>query len=240
MNYRCATEDDTEDDFGKRPEDQTLSGRLPENFEDDEDRQSLRTDNEDEEREEDEEDEGGQDEEEQEGEEEDDNVLDASSADSSEQEDAEKARNCGDGGTPACSRRCQWRVIGDQSPLLGRFGNGKEWIIISEIPKADRCPDAIRREISNMLAHELSKAAYRIPDADLVWGPNNYGGWKLKDVRFQDYLAFVRLPILMFMAFFVRTDVFNKGLVCFNEHAKMVCFNEHAKMPYVVSVWLQE
>ena len=63
-NYHCTTEVETEDEYEERPEDPTLSGGLPENFEYDADRQSLRTDNEEEEGEEDE---GGQDQEELEG-----------------------------------------------------------------------------------------------------------------------------------------------------------------------------
>ena len=102
MNYRYTTEDESEDEHEERPEDPTLSGGLPENFEDDADRQSLRTDMEDEEGEEDED---GQDEPERGGEE---LVFDSSGADSSDQEDAQKARNRGDGGSASNSRRSQW------------------------------------------------------------------------------------------------------------------------------------
>ena len=65
--------------------------------------------------------------------------------------------------------------------------------MISEIPKADRAPDAIRREINNMLAHELFKADYRIPEADRSSGANYYGGWKHKEVRFQVSFSFREL-----------------------------------------------
>ena len=78
MNFRYTTEDETEDEYEERPEDPTLSG----GFEDDADRQSLRTDKEDEEGEEDED---GQDEQERGGEE---PEFDSSGADSSDQKDA--------------------------------------------------------------------------------------------------------------------------------------------------------
>ena len=191
MNYRYTTEDETEDEHEERPEDPTLSGGLPENFEDDADRQSLRTDMEDEEGEEDED---GQDEPERGGEE---LVFDSSGADSSDQEDAQKARNRGDGGSASNSRRSQWTP----SPSASTVRQRKEWIIVSEIPKVDRCPDAIRREINTMLAHDLTKAGYRIPEADLIWGSNNYGEWKVKDVRFHDAFSFLRLTLLIFVVF---------------------------------------
>ena len=152
---------------------------MPRNFVEDEDRQSLRTDNEDKEGEDDE---GGQDEQEHEGKEQDEDNFDSSGADSSDQDDAQKARNRGDGGMPGSgsSRRSRWKP----SSSSGTVRQRKEWVIISEIPKADRALDAIRREINNMLAHELFKSDYRIPEADLLSGSNYYGGWKHKEVRF--------------------------------------------------------
>ena len=102
MNYSYTTEDETEDEHEERPEDPTLSGGLPEIFEDDADRQWLRTDKEDEDGEVDED---GRDEPERGGEE---PEFDSSGADSSDQEDAQKARNRGDGGSASNSRRSQW------------------------------------------------------------------------------------------------------------------------------------
>ena len=150
VQYPCALEFEAEDDLEEQVEDPSLSGGLSRNFEEDEDRQSLRTDNEDEEGEEDE---GGQDEQEQQGEEQDDDDFDSSGADSSDQDDAQKARNRGDGGMPGSgsSRRSRWTPSFSPGTILQR----KEWVVISEIPKADRAPDAIRREINNMLTHEL-------------------------------------------------------------------------------------
>ena len=112
---------------------------------------------------------------------EDENDEDSSGPDSSEEEDAAKAKDRGDGGTPASgsSRRSKW-TQGQGSPMLCQ--QRKEWVVVSEIPKAGRPTDAIHREICNMLTHELSKADYHIPDS--VWhnGHNFWGGWCHEEV----------------------------------------------------------
>ena len=116
-----------------------------------------------------EEDEGRQDQEEQED-------SDSSGPDSSGAVDVKKARNRGNDGTP-CSSRSRWTPSSSANQR-----KRKEWVVISEIPKEDRPPDFIHREICNMLTHELAKADHRIPTHDPHAGKKTWGGWKEKDI----------------------------------------------------------
>ena len=176
VKYPCTLGDDTDDDMEEEDEDPTLSGELRRNSDDDEDRQSLRTDNDEEEGDQVE---CGQEEQQQEEE----NDEDSSGPDSSEEDDAVRAKDRGDGGTPASGSSRGSRSKWSQGSTLASRQR-KEWVIISEIPKEGRPTDAIHRELCNMLTHELSKAEYRCPESVRNSGQTFWGGWSHKEVCF--------------------------------------------------------
>ena len=138
VKYPCTLGDySDDDDMQEEVEDPTLSGGLPENYDDEEDRQSLRTENDDE----GDQVECGQGQQEQE----DENDEDSSGPDSSEKEDAARAKDRGDGGTPASGSSRGLRSKWSQGSTLASLQR-KEWVIISEIPKEGRSTDGIHRE----------------------------------------------------------------------------------------------
>ena len=89
VKYPCTLGDySDDDDMQEEDEDPTLSGGLPQNYDGEEDRQSLRSENENEEGDQVECGQGQQ-------EQEDENDEDSSGPDSSEEEDAARAKECG-------------------------------------------------------------------------------------------------------------------------------------------------
>ena len=182
VQYPCTLGGHTDDDMEEEDEDPTLSGGLRRNSDDDEDRQSLRTDNEEKEGDQVE---CGQEEQQQEEE----NDEDSSGPDSSEEDDAVRAKDRGDGGTPASGSSRGSRSKWSQGSTLASRQR-KEWVIISEIPKEGRSTDAIHRELCNMLTHELSKADYRCPDSVRLSGQTFWGGWSHKEVCFNGIILY--------------------------------------------------